>query len=163
VRRVGPFRLHSYQSSVEYKVIALRECILDQELIECDNPAKAVTYWQKHIQDACYFNPDCECLVALFLNTRLRIKGHHIISIGLLNQLLAHPREVFRCAIMAAAYSVVLMHNHPSGDPTPSLEDIQTTRDMVRAGALLRIAMHDHVIVGDNSYASLKDLGFLSD
>jgi DNA repair protein RadC len=87
------------------------------------------------------------------------------ISHGLLDTLLVHPREVFRAAIAANAAGVVLVHNHPSGDPTPSEADIKTTRDLIRAGQLLKIEVVDHVIIGRASaergkdYSSLKDLG----
>jgi DNA repair protein RadC len=87
------------------------------------------------------------------------------ISQGLLDTLLVHPREVFRAAIMANAAAVILVHNHPSGDPTPSDADIKVTRDLIRAGQLLKIEVVDHVIIGRASeerakdYSSLKELG----
>jgi DNA repair protein RadC len=104
--------------------------------------------------------------VALLLNTRRRIRGHILISTGILDTLLVHPREVFRPAIIAASSAVVLMHNHPSGDPTPSEGDIKVTRDLIRAGQLLKIDLLDHVIMGQPSadralgHVSLRALGY---
>jgi DNA repair protein RadC len=80
--------------------------------------------------------------------------------VGTLDTLLAHPREIFRTAIAAAASAILVMHNHPSGEPEPSEADIRLTRDLIRAGQLLRIDVLDHVIVGQPTHCSLKDLGF---
>jgi DNA repair protein RadC len=73
---------------------------------------------------------------------------------------LVHAREVFRPAIVAAAHAIVVMHNHPGGDPTPSEADIRITRDLIRAGQLLRIEVLDHVIVTPSRHASLRELGW---
>jgi DNA repair protein RadC len=106
-----------------------------------------------------------ESFQVLLLNTRKRLIRVEEISHGLLDTLLVHPREVFRAAIAANAAGVVLVHNHPSGDPTPSEADIKTTRDLIRAGQLLKIEVVDHVIIGRASaergkdYSSLKELG----
>lgn len=150
----------------EFKVVALRECPTPLELQLCDNPGCAVAYWREHITKHPYFNPEVECLVALLLNTRRRIRGHYLVSMGTLDTLLVHPREVFRTACVAAASALVVMHNHPSGDPSPSEADIKVTRDLIRAGQLLKIEVLDHVIVGSpgegnpNGYASLRELGY---
>lgn len=125
-----------------------------------DQPQKAADYWRAHISTHPYFNPECECFVVLLLNTRRRAKGHHFVSVGTMDTLLVHPREVFRVAIIAAAASVVVMHNHPSGEPTPSEADIKVTRDLIRAGQLLKIDVCDHVIVGNLTHCSLRELGY---
>src|SRR5436190_13285127 len=130
----------------EYKVTALRECPTPESLQLCDTPQKAADYWRLHVLSHSYFNPDCECFVALMLNTRRRVKGHHLVSIGTMDTILIHPREVFRLAIMTAAAAIVLMHNHPSGEATPSEADIKVTRDLIRAGQLLKIEVLDHVM-----------------
>ena len=80
-----------------------------------------------------------ESLVCLVLNTRRDILGHFTVATGLLDTILCHPREVFRPAIVANAAAVIVMHNHPSGDATPSEADIKVTRDLIRAGHLLKI------------------------
>lgn len=94
------------------------------------------------------------------LNTRRRIRGHYLVSIGTMDTILVSPREVFRLAVAANAHSLVLMHNHPSGEPQPSDADIKVTRDLIRAGQLLKIEVLDHVIVGHPNHASLRALGF---
>ena len=94
--------------------------------------------------------------------------GMQVLSQGTLDTLLVHPREVFRPAIAAGAAAIVVAHNHPSGDPTPSEQDIRVTRDLVRAGQLLKIELVDHVILGrrtpdrSRDFISLRELGYIS-
>ena len=107
-----------------------------------------------------HFNPECECLAVLILNTRRRIKGHQLVSIGTQDTLLVHSREVFRLAVLTAAHALILMHCHPSGDSSPSQADIKVTRDLIRAGQILKIEILDHVIVGQGNFSSLKALGY---
>ena len=107
-----------------------------------------------------------ECFITITLDTKNRIIDQHIITIGTLNASLAHPREVFRPAIMDAAASVILAHNHPSGDPTPSAEDVRITRQLVEAGRLIEIQVLDHVILGRKrgdrpDYVSLRETGMV--
>ena len=107
-----------------------------------------------------------ETLQVLLLNTRRRLIRVEEITDGTIDTLLVHPREVFKAAIAANAAAVVLAHNHPSGDPTPSEADIKVTRDLIRAGQLLKIEVIDHVILGratpdrPKDYASLRELGY---
>ena len=109
---------------------------------------------------------DVEQFRVVLLNTRRRLIGQEAISQGTLDTLLVHPREVFKRAIAANASAVVLVHNHPSGDPTPSEADIKVTRDLIRAGQLLKIEVLDHVIIGrrtterQKDYLSLRELGY---
>jgi DNA repair protein RadC len=154
---VQPFRFPS--TPHEYKVTALRECPTPERLQLCDTPDKAAEYWRLHIATHPHFNPDCECMAVLLVNTRIRVKGHHIVSIGILDTVMAHPREIFRLAVASAAYGVVVMHNHPSGESNPSDADIRITRDLIRAGQLLKVEVLDHVIVGNGNFTSLKSLG----
>ena len=144
----------------EWKLVALRECPLPEHMQMCDTPQLAADYWRLHIASAPQFNAECECFVVLLLNTRRRVKGHHFVSIGTLDTILVHAREVFRVAIVAASSAVVVMHNHPSGDATPSEADIKATRDLIRAGQLLKIDVLDHVIIGRDRFASLRELGY---
>lgn len=145
----------------EYKLISLRECPAPEQMQVCDTPERAAAYWRSHVASHERFNPDCECFVVLILNTRRRVKGHQLLSTGTLDTLLVHPREVFRTAILAAAGALVVMHNHPSGEPEPSEADIKVTRDLIRAGQLIKIEVLDHVIIGANRHCSLKALGYL--
>ena len=97
----------------------------------------------------------------LCLTTKHRVIAYHEVSRGALDATLVHPREVFKAAILANASAVILAHNHPSGDPTPSGEDIALTRRLVDGGALLGIEVLDHLIVGDGRYCSFRDEGRL--
>ena len=97
--------------------------------------------------------------MVLILNTRRRIIGHNLVTLGSLDTCLIHAREVFRPAIVAAGSAVILMHNHPSGDSTPSEADIKVTRELIRAGQLLKIELLDHVIMGQR-ITSLKTQGY---
>jgi DNA repair protein RadC len=107
-----------------------------------------------------------ETFQLLLLNTRKRLIRVEQMSQGTLDTLLVHPREVFKSAIAAHAAGMVLVHNHPSGDPTPSDADIKVTRDLIRAGQLLKIEVVDHVILGratadrPKDYSSLRELGY---
>jgi DNA repair protein RadC len=107
-----------------------------------------------------------ESFQVLLLNTRKRLIRPVDIAQGTLDTLLVHPREVFRAAIVANAAGIVLVHNHPSGDPAPSEADIKVTRDLIRAGQLLKIEVVDHVIIGHataeraKDYSSLRELGY---
>ncbi|MGH7977817.1 MAG: JAB domain-containing protein, partial [Limisphaerales bacterium] len=85
-----------------------------------------------------------------------------LVSIGTMDTILVHPREVFRLAIVTAASAFILMHNHPSGESAPSEADIRTTRDLIRAGQILKIQLLDHVIIGNGNFSSLHTLGFFS-
>jgi len=112
--------------------------------------------------------PGVETFQIVLLNTRRRLIRVDTISQGTLDTILVHPREVFKSAIAANAAALVLAHNHPSGDPTPSEGDIKVTRDLIRAGQLLRIEVLDHVILGRSTpdrpkdYASLRELGYFA-
>ena len=155
---IKPFKFAA--SPHEYKVTALRECPTPEALQLCDTPDKAADYWRLHIASHPHFNPECECLAVLLLNTRRKVKGHHLVSIGTMDTLLVHPREVFRLAIVTAASALIVMHNHPSGESTPSDADIKVTRDLIRAGQLLKLELIDHVILGNGNRASLRELGY---
>jgi DNA repair protein RadC len=157
---VKPFRFQSQPH--EYKVVPLRECPTPEELMLCDTPDKAADYWRLHIENHLYFNHECECLMVLVLNTRRRVKGHYLVSIGTLDTILVHPREVFRLAVTTCASAIVLMHNHPSGDSSPSEADIKVTRELIRAGQLLKIEVLDHIVMGKPKHSSLRELEYFN-
>lgn len=126
-----------------------------------DNPATVVQF----MRETNRLN-NVESFQVLLLNTRKRLIRAEPISQGLLDTILVHPREVFRAAIVANAAAIVLVHNHPSGDPAPSEADIKVTRDLIRAGQLLKIEVVDHVIIGlatperTKDWSSLRELGY---
>lgn len=98
-----------------------------------------------------------EHFVIMLLNTKNHVLAVPTISIGSLSASIVHPREVFREAIQHAAAAMILIHNHPSGDPKPSKEDLAITDKLVKAGEVMDISVLDHIIIGDNKYISLKE------
>ncbi len=102
-----------------------------------------------------------EHFVCLFLNTKNHVMARETLSIGSLNASIVHPREIFRAAIKRSSASIVCVHNHPSGDPTPSPEDVQLTSRLVEAGSIIGIEVLDHVIIGDQRFVSLKEHGYM--
>jgi len=162
----------------EFKILRLNDAPAADAIL--DQPQAIVDYLRPKLAASLIYRPDTENFIVVHLNARRRPIGFEIITHGLLDQLLVHPREVFKSAIVANAAAIVLAHNHPSGDPTPSDADIKVTRDLIKAGQLLRIEVLDHVILGTNpvgrdsveptlnhqpstinrGYASLKELGY---
>lgn len=102
-----------------------------------------------------------ERFMILCLNTKNQVIAIPTISVGNLDSSLVHPREVFKEAMKYAVSSIILAHNHPSGDPTPSREDMQITSRLVKAGNILSIEVLDHIVIGDNKYVSLKEYGMM--
>ena len=128
-----------------------------------DNPASIADYLREEVRSY-----EVEHFQAVLLNTRRKLIRVEMISQGLVDTILVHPREVFKRAIAANASALVLVHNHPSGDPSPSEADIHVTRDLIRAGQLLKIEVLDHVILGRRAaangkdYVSLRELGYFA-
>lgn len=102
-----------------------------------------------------------EHFVALYLNTKNQVLHKQTIFIGSLNASIVHPREVFKQAIRRSAASVICLHNHPSGDPSPSQEDIEVTKRLEECGKIIGIELLDHLIIGENKFVSLKEKGYL--
>ncbi len=102
-----------------------------------------------------------EHFAVLLLNTKNHILAMQDISIGSLTASIVHPREVFQAAVRYAAASMILLHNHPSGDPSPSREDISVTQRLVKAGKIMDIPVLDHIILGDQNFVSMKEKGLL--
>ena len=102
-----------------------------------------------------------EHFVCLYLNTKNQVLHKQTIFIGSLNASIVHPREVFKEAFRRSAASIICLHNHPSGDPTPSREDIDVTKRLAECGKIIGIELLDHLIIGENKYVSLKEKGYL--
>lgn len=102
-----------------------------------------------------------ENFIIMLLSTKNHVLATPVISIGSLDASIVHPREIFREAINHSAASIILLHNHPSGDPSPSREDIAVTRKVIEAGKILDIAVLDHIIIGDGKYVSFKEKGII--
>ena len=104
---------------------------------------------------------DREQFIIACLNTKNEPTNISVVSVGSLNKAIVHPREVFKTAILSNAASIMAFHNHPSGETTPSQQDIQLTNRLYEAGELLGIKLLDHLIIGDGTFTSLKEKGYL--
>ncbi|MBA2871612.1 DNA repair protein RadC [Anoxybacillus calidus] len=102
-----------------------------------------------------------EHFVCLYLNTKNQVIHRKTVFIGSLNASIVHPREVFKEAIKRSAASIICAHNHPSGDPTPSREDIEVTKRLAECGRMIGIELLDHLIIGDRKFVSLKEKGYM--
>ncbi len=102
-----------------------------------------------------------ECFIVTFLDTKCRMMGYKTISTGSLTASIVHPREVYKTAIQKSAHSIIVVHNHPSGDPSPSREDLQITERLKKVGEVIGIPLLDHIIIGDGIYKSLKEESYL--
>lgn len=102
-----------------------------------------------------------EHFVCIFLNTKNQVIHRQTVFIGSLNASIVHPREVFREAVKRAAASIICCHNHPSGDPSPSQEDIQVTKRLAECGKMIGIELLDHLVIGDHKFISLKEKGYV--
>jgi DNA repair protein RadC len=119
---------------------------------EAYNAIKIITNVQEEAQ---------EVFGILVLNTKNKIVAVHEVSRGTLNASMIHPREVFKPAVLHNAAAIICFHNHPSGNPEPSRDDIEITNRLVAAGNILGIEILDHIIVGDDRYISLKERGVM--
>lgn len=124
--------------------------------IKISNPKDIVSYLQNEMQ---FLNQ--EVLKLIMLNTKNIVIGTKDIFKGSLNSAVVHPREIYNEAIKKSSASIILSHNHPSGDPTPSREDIDMTKRLVECGKIMGIHLLDHIIIGKNGYVSLKEIGII--
>ena len=135
------------------RVILVREGTPDPPVT---TPDEVVDLLRERLQDL-----DREHFVVLHLDARHAPTGLDTVSIGTLSASLAHPREVFKAAILASAGAILLAHNHPSGDVTPSKDDADLTRRMVEAGRIIGIEVIDHIIIGDGHHLSFRERGLI--
>ncbi len=160
IRGVGPSRAAAIKSAFLLASRLSREAQAEAPLIDTPERIADLLREEHRLSTVEYFHVLC-------LTTRRRLIADHRIAQGILDTVLIHPREVFGPAISAKAAAVAFAHNHPSGDPTPSEGDIRMTRDLVRAGQLLRIEVPDHVVLGRRTterprdYVSMRELGLL--
>lgn len=144
----------AYAPSWSYCVSLVRERAIDGDKIV--GPADVA-----RVAGPLFDGLDREQFVVLLLNTRNRVIGSNVVSLGTLDASIVHPRETFKAAVILGASAIIMVHNHPSGDPTPSREDLAITKRMVKAGEVLGIAVLDHVILGEGCHFSLKEGGML--
>ena len=145
------------KAAYEIRVLRLNEC---PDAPKLETPENAFQYWQSVITTMPWYIPDREVCVTITLNTRLRVTGHSLVSVGTLNESVVHSREVFRAAVAMNAYAVVLLHSHPSGDSDPSEADRRITRRLLEASQVLQITLLDHIIIG-KKWFSFKEGGLL--
>jgi DNA repair protein RadC len=109
-----------------------------------------------------HFDPvDREQFLAVILDGRNQVIGFNLVAVGTLTAALVHPREVFKAAILTNAAAIILVHNHPSGDPEPSAEDKALTGRLKEAGEIIGIRVLDHVVIGDHGWMSFAEDGFI--
>jgi len=146
-------------SSYEIRVQRLNET---PDAPRIETPEETVRYWETVITKMPWYIPDREVCVSITVNGRLRATGHTLVSIGTLNETVVAARDVFRAAVAMAAFNVILVHNHPSGDASPSNNDNLITRRIAECGVILQIKLMDHVIVGAHGARfSFKEKGLL--
>lgn len=151
-RGIGPAKALQLLSALELGRRMARTELEDKPVIRSPQDVSTLV-----MEDLRYLQQ--EHFVALFLNTKNRVIGRETLSVGSLNAAIVHPREVFRAAVKRSAASIICVHNHPSGDPAPSPEDIQLTNRLSEAGHIIGIEVLDHVIIGDRRFVSLKERG----
>ena len=139
-----------------YGVRVVREPQLPFLKPAIDGPAGAVEILRRQLP-----LEDREVFVAVLMDTRNQVLGINTVSIGSLSTSIVHPREVFKAAILMGAANIILAHNHPSGDPSPSKEDIEITRRLAKAGEILGIQVLDHLILTPSGHISFKEKGLL--
>lgn len=136
----------------------VREDVKDYCIDTIKEPSDFVTLLNNvyHLGEA-----DRECLVVVHLSVRMEVNGINLVSVGSMTEAIAHPREVFKAAILNNSRSIVLIHNHPSGDIKPSAEDKKLTKRFTEAGKLLGIPIRDHIIIAGDGYFSFKENGLI--
>lgn len=154
IRGIGPAKAVQLRAGIELGRRLARRAAVDRPSIR--KPEDAAKLVMEDLR--CELR---EHFVCLFLNTKNQVIARETLSVGTLNASLVHPREVFRAAIKCGSASLICLHNHPSGDPTPSPEDISLTARLVDAGALIGIEVLDHIVIGDGRFVSLKEQGYL--
>ena len=141
-------------SIVSIKMV--REASVLYDIRKIDSPKDGAELGKRFLQDL-----DREQLIVCCLDTKNQPTAINVVSVGSLNTSIVHPREVFKPAILSNSASIILFHNHPSGDPEPSKEDISISERIKESGIILGIKLIDHIIIGNDSYCSLKEGGIV--
>ncbi|WP_026651180.1 RadC family protein [Butyrivibrio proteoclasticus] len=124
--------------------------------LECNNSASVADYFMERLR-----HEEKEKFILLCLNNKLKLISEVLLSIGTINSASVSPRDIFIHALKCGASNLIIVHNHPGGDPSPSSADISITNRITRSGQMLDVILRDHIIIGDQSYCSLKDRGLL--
>ena len=139
-----------------YKVTLVKESFQPSPINVVKRPSDVYDIAKQYLQGL-----DREHFVVLMLDVKNKILGIHTVSIGILSSCPVHPREVFKAAIVVGASSIILLHNHPSGDPTPSTQDISLTKRLMEIGELMGIELLDHLVIGTDGYISMREEKFI--
>lgn len=126
-----------------------------------NSPESVKTFWHEVIEKQPWFDTEKECVVVLCTDQKRRVKGYNLVSLGIVNESYAHPREIFRPIILSGATSFTLIHNHPSGDPSPSRADHNVTKNVKECANMFNIEFTDHVIVAGDSFFSFRESGLV--
>ncbi|MCH9612439.1 MAG: hypothetical protein S4CHLAM102_09290 [Chlamydiia bacterium] len=152
IRGMGQAKAIGIKSALSLSMRLKEESAFDPVAIR--SPEDLYNHVERH-----FFGEKREKALVVLLDTRQRAFHTELIGIGSLTEVVVHPREIFAEAVRRSAKSLVLVHNHPSGDPSPSDADIQITKVLIQSGNVMGISIRDHIIVGKNCFASLKELG----
>lgn len=154
IKGVGPAKACQIKAALELARRTAKYSDQPRPVIKSPDDAAALVMEEMRHFDREHFR-------AILLNTKNQVIGTDNVSVGTLNSSVVHPRELFRNAIKRGAASVILLHNHPSGDPTPSREDKDITQRVIEVGNIIGIEVLDHIIIGDNKFISLKAHGLI--
>lgn len=151
IKGIGPAKACQILSAVE---LGRRVSLEKRQILgKINSPSTVVKFFQNQMR-----HMNKEAFIVVFLNTKNMISSYEVISVGSLNASIVHPREVFNRAIKKSAAAILLVHNHPSGNPDPSREDEAITKRLCEVGHLVGIRVLDHLIISDDSYYSFKEM-----
>ena len=154
VEGIGPIKAIQILSLIELTKRISKESYRPRDKIK--SPLDLANYLMEQLR-----HEREEKFIVISLNAKCKIIGEDVVSIGSLTSSIVHPREVYKVAIKRSAYSIIAIHNHPSGDPSPSKEDINITKRLKEAGELIGVPLLDHIVIGDGSYKSFKEESYL--
>ncbi len=154
---IGPVRAIQLQCLLELsRRLAAEQAIGHKAQLVCSNPKVVADYYMESLR-----HETRERVIALFLDNKLVPIHEEVMTIGTADASLCSPRDIYRRALQVGAVALLVMHNHPSGDPNPSRQDIALTGKLAEAGNLMEIRLVDHIIIGDRCYCSMKERGCL--
>lgn len=156
IHGIGPAKAVQILAGIELGQRLMKALPEEKDAICCPNDAVQLVMEEMRFLQQEHF-------VCMFLDTKNRVIEKKCIFIGSLNSSVVHPREIFREAIRCSAAGVICVHNHPSGDPTPSREDFEITKRLFQAGEMIGIELIDHLIIGDQLYYSMREKGVIPD
>ncbi len=149
-----------YSNLGQFRVLRVGEAPLPPRAL--DSPEAVASAWRDEIAGKPWFDPEKEHMAVFVLDTRYRLKGWHLASIGTVNESMCHPREILRPVLVAAGYAFVMAHNHPSGEPAPSESDRRVTGRIKEAAEMLSVRLLDHVVLGAaGRFFSFREAGLV--